>query len=43
MVGKKDILLKRKLKQEKEKKKDEHVQGQIEALKDQYNTVCFTF
>lgn len=41
MVGKKDILMKRKLKQEKEKKKEEHIQGQITALKEQYDTVIF--
>ena len=37
MVGKKDILMKRKLKQEREKKKEEHIDGQITALKEQYD------
>ena len=36
MVGKKDILKKRKLREQKEKKKEEHIEGQITALKEQY-------
>jgi ESCRT-II complex subunit VPS22 len=36
-MGKGDILKKRRLKQEREKMKEEHVDGQITALKDQYD------